>query len=291
MKKLFLIFSLILINVLVFSQSRNQITYLQLLQKNKLEELKSFLEIWKNDNPNDIELHIAYFNYYMNKGLINQQILGQMPNSNYSVYTKRMVKEPEASLAIESLNNALLIDPERIDIHIGKIELLKMNEKYHELLLSIENMFSRIDVNNNIWRYKNGVYLNDVGKNGEEVIVNAINNVIYSIRENDNLIDLGLQISIIENKYFPNNVIALNHLGLYLIDKKQYTEALSILKKAHIIDPLDEIVIVNIGYIYETLKEYDKALEYYRLIKNSKNADLRLYAINSIDRINSINKK
>ncbi|WP_304223143.1 hypothetical protein [Gracilinema caldarium] len=62
-QKCLIAFLIVLSMVSLFADDKS--TYLQLLQANKIQELKKHLEQWEKKSPQDPELLIGYFNYYI----------------------------------------------------------------------------------------------------------------------------------------------------------------------------------------------------------------------------------
>jgi len=285
MKKWLCLGILVMSASFVFSQSEYQASFYKLMQAGRIDDAKGMLADWERSNPNDIELAICNFNYYMYMGTVTENTIGKMPDGRYGAYPKTYVKEPQYSIALGYLDKALAIDADRIDVHIGKMQYLDMNQKYSELESCIAAMLSRIDINANKWNFKNGKPLSEYGKNPEQVIINAINNVISVIRYNEDLFDIGYNISIVENKYFPNNVIAINHLASYLLDKGEAQAGIDLLLKAYSIDPTDEVIIINIGLAYSKMNSIDEAIKYFSLIIDSKDKRKSDFARQQIEKL------
>ncbi|MEG2070083.1 MAG: tetratricopeptide repeat protein [Bacteroidales bacterium] len=90
----------------------------------------------------------------------------------------------------------------------------------------------------------------------------------------------------------PNNIAALNNLGyIYLVDKDQYEEAISIFTKAIEKDSLFVNAICNRGVAFENLKQYENARQDY-LYANSidETFEPAILGLNRLDKITG-NKK
>jgi len=96
---------------------------------------------------------------------------------------------------------------------------------------------------------------------------------------------LDITISIVENKYFPNNVIAINHLASYLLDKGEAQAGIDLLLKAYSIDPTDEVIIINIGLAYSKMNSIDEAIKYFSLIIDSKDKRKSDFARQQIEKL------
>jgi hypothetical protein len=92
-----------------------QITYETLLNGSRYSELYTHLQLWENEEPDNPEVYVAYFNYYLARN--------RSPGSKAAGYTAGF-KVDDVLIGVEYLNRGLVTSPERLDMHFGKIFIL-----------------------------------------------------------------------------------------------------------------------------------------------------------------------
>lgn len=286
MKKItLLLFILIVTNI--FSQNLNQEKYINLIQNNKLDELFTHLQKWEEQNENDVELCIAYFNYYLRIGQTSKTILGPLGDGGYGLYEKQFYDKKPTEVALLYLDKALKIAPNRLDVHFGKSNILARTNQYDKLKNAIITFLNYSKEINDNWYWSNNVSFKDQGWSVEEAMTSGVTdylNIMLSDYENSktyiqDVLNLYLQ------KY-PNNVIGLNVAARYYDLKGDTTTKISLLEKAHEIDPLDYIIIGNLAYTYESIKDNTTAIKYYKLMLEIDNESSQQYGRNGLERLN-----
>lgn len=173
MKKIyFLIIFLFLMN---FLYSNDKDIYLDLLNNNKLSELKIHLEKWEKKEPTNPEMFIGYFNYYIRKGSKSGvsidkypkgekqlaitdpktgEIIGYMNDS--TIYNYEDIKQ-----ALIYINKGLTYTPDRLDMHFGKIHILGEIKDYNTQCISLINVLELSTKNKNKWLWSDNEKIPD----------------------------------------------------------------------------------------------------------------------------------
>ena len=109
----------------VHSQKKFKEDFNSLIKKNDLAKIEILLKDWEKSYPNDIELQIAYFNFFIRKSTKSKVSMGQRGNGEYAIYEHKNYDNIFYIKAIDALDKALKINPNRLDVHFGKCSFLK----------------------------------------------------------------------------------------------------------------------------------------------------------------------
>jgi len=268
-----------------------QKTYENLFNEKEYNKILDHLQLWQKNEPNNPEMFIAYFNYfiYRNKfsgisidkekkgteptlAITDQQsgeIVGYMNDST-------QYDTDDVLTAVEYLNKGLIIAPNRLDMHFGKIHILNDIGFYEmagkELFVTLETSKK---INNN-WLWAN----NEIIENGELFFIDNIQDY-YSLWLNASTEEAYNQIKLCAEKQlelYPENIYAHNILAVYYSMNNQFQEALKYFLQAENINPDDCIVLTNIGRVYLNLNDKQKAEEYFRKVLQIGNEQDKQYA-------------
>ena len=256
--------------------------YLELLKSQQYDELLTLLGRWEKAEPSNPELYIAYFNYHFNRGRRSVQKMGQAPDGRYLMYEQREYDPTHAKSALASINKALSIAPNRLDIHFGKARLLSELRDFKAQKDAIVTILEQSKRNGNRWLWSSGVALTD----GEASMFAGIED--YLGEWFDRFAETGpylKEVAELETTLYPKNLWGWNILAGYYREVGDYRNALSCLLKAEALDPNDPVVVANIGQCYAMLKEKEKALEYFRKIENHPAPQIRNYALEWIEKL------
>ncbi len=160
-------------SVLLFADYKQD--YISLLDGKKYDTLKILLDKWINKEPENPEVYIAFFNYYLSKGRISgvaieskpkgdQQIAITNPDSGEIVgYINDSNKYDGNDLkkAFEYISQGLSISQNRLDMHFGKIHLLGQIEDYHKQCDQMIKTLSISKINSNKWLWDNNKEIKD----------------------------------------------------------------------------------------------------------------------------------
>ena len=263
--------------------------YEELFSKGDYEELYDHLQKWETQEPNNPELYIGYFNYYINRNRFSGIFLGEQmgspalelqdPETGEIVgYISESVQynDEDIAKALEYLDKGLGFAPNRLDMYFGKIHLLNELELYERAGSEVLSLivFSKNINNQWLWSaYENDVSDEDItsygsGKiieDGEDVLLESLQDY-YGLWLNVGTDQSLEQMRICTEKQvelYPDHIFAYNVLAVYHFLKEQYHEALSVFLKAEKINANDCIVLVNIGIVYVRIGDNQKAEEYF----------------------------
>ena len=151
-------------------------TYRELLDEEKLVELYEHLQKWEIAEPENPELYIAYFNYFLRKGSepgveikenINQDqeslvITDPETGKIMGYIIDAMIYDYEdINHAIEYLDRGLEHGPNRLDMHFGKIHLLNDIKDYKNASKALVIVLQMSIKNKNKWLWEDNESIDD----------------------------------------------------------------------------------------------------------------------------------
>lgn len=280
----------VLLSTKLFADEKS--TYIQLLQNNKMDELKTHLEKWEKNKPNDPEMFIGYFNYYLSMASSDKIIFGgNNPPKNGTYMTINDQKTGEkigylygevtydrsyAEKALQVINNGLELFPNRLDMHFGKTRLLANLQAYNEqknYLLKVFNIGSKI---NNKWLWSDSKNLEEP----EEVFISSVHDYVSEWLNSDNKVAFECSKPICEVmiKYFPKSIYGYNDCGIFYAISGDLVNAEKYFLGGYQVDSDDDVVIGNLAYLYESKNDKNNAIKYYTLLTKSKDKSTQNYA-------------
>jgi len=268
-----------------------QKTYEDLFKENKYDELLNHLQLWQNKEPNNPEMFIAFFNYFIFRNRFSGISIDKEQKGNEPIleitdqqsgeivgYMNDSIQYDTNDIltAVDYLNKGLVIAPNRLDMHFGKIHILNEVGFYEiagkELFVTLE--ISQ-DINNN-WLWAN----NEKIENGETFFINNIQDY-YSLWLNAKTTEAYNQVKLCCEKQieiYPKNINAYNIIAVYYSINRQFQEALKYFIQAEKINPNDCIVLINIGRTYFNMNDKQKAEEYFNKVLQIGNEQDKQYA-------------
>jgi tetratricopeptide (TPR) repeat protein len=307
MKKSYLVFGVIL-TVMLFilpgcGHSDNfdrkyQEKYVNLFEANKYDELFAHLQLWESKEPNNPEMFIAYFNYYIHRNKssgisIDRERWGEGPtmaitdpqSGEIAGYMNEATQydTEDVLIAVEYLDRGLTIAPNRLDMHFGKIHILNEIGRYK---MAGNGLFDTLVISkkiNNKWLWADNEELED----GEPVFIYSIQDY-YSLWLNAATEESYEQVKLCAEKQieqYPEYIHAYNILGVYYSMNKQLQEALKYYLQAETIDPNDCIVLINIGRTYAGMNNKQKAQEYFNKVLEIGDEQYKQYARNYLNQL------
>lgn len=284
MKKLIFL-SFLLIGSFLSADNKEQ--YLKLLNSNRLPELYEHLLTWEKEAPEDAELIIAFFNYYLRKGYapglafksrldrkaesalaITDPVTGEIlcylaDNPGYI--------EDDLRKAFEYINRGLVLYPDRLDMHFGRIHLLGQIGDYESQGKGVASVLDLSRENSNNWKWSDGERL----PAGEDFMLNTMQDYIQNWFQSGTAAGMEAARFIGEREIslYPDQVFGYNNLALYYALDRRYKEALEIFKKGEERFPEDCIVLLNIAYTYLQLGEKLSAKEYLNKVIKTEDAE------------------
>jgi tetratricopeptide (TPR) repeat protein len=264
-----------------------------------MEELKKHLDKWANKSPTDPEMFIGYFNYYINMARNEQIVLGgknspkgdtffsitdPKTGENIGYMYNEVNYNPEyAEKAMQTINEGISIAPNRLDMHFGKTRFLAELHAYDKQRDYIIKIFDQGNIIQNEWLWSDSKKVED----SENFFINAIHDYISEWFNSDNktAYESIKTISELLIKYFPQNTIGYNDLGLYYAQKGDLENAKMQFLNAYDVNHMDYIVIGNLAYLYSVQKNKEEAIKYYTLMAQSDNIEYAEYAKKQLDKL------
>lgn len=273
-----------------------------LVSKKDTVKQQQLLEKWKNEEGNDPELFVAYFNYYVNKSKQEMITLGQDPQGKDALQIMdqdKTKKEPVAYLyentsydsnllkkGFDWITNGITKHPNRLDMRFGKIYMLGELEDYENFTTEIIQTIDYSNTIKNEWTWTD----NKPVENPQDFMLSSIQGYqlqLYST-ENDDLLDNMKRIAETVLKYYPDHIESLSNCAVVFLIQKQYDQALVALLKAEKINPTDLIILNNIAQAYKLKGNSNDAIKYYELIIKHGDQNDKEYAQ---EQINQLKKK
>lgn len=256
---------------------------------------RTLLMKWEKAKPNDAELYIAYFNYYVTKSktevvTINHtangsNVLKAGKNGDPAGYTSEVgYKKEPLNKGFKYINSGISKFPNRLDMRFGKIYMLGENYNYTYLTKELVSAINYGHTINNKWKWTDNKPL----EKPEQFMLNAVQEYvaqIYNVGKSQ--ADNMKLISETVLKYYPKHVESLSDLGLAYTLKEDLDNALKTLLKANAIAPKDFIVLNNIANIYSKKGDDENAIKYYEQALKYGDQEAKDLASSEIKRINS----
>jgi len=291
-----LLFTFTLIHSQVFGQTFKQQFYELSVEENVLVQ-EQFLENWKKIDPNDPELYVAYFNYYVKKSINEVVRIDNNPNNRDGFHVENEGGETVGVIYSDTHYDVDLLDkafhyidigiekyPNRLDMRFGKIYVLGEDRDYEKFTSEIINVIEYSAVNKNQWFWTD----NQLLENPKETMFDAIQDyqILLYNTEKDDLLENMKQIAEAVLKYYPDDVRSLSNLSIVFMLQNEYDKALDSLLKAEKLTPDDFTVLGNIAQAYKLKNDIKKAVKYYELMFKYGDEEVKQYAKQQIEELN-----
>ncbi len=262
---------------IAYGQKDFQSQFKVLFEKNDIAGQEKLLQKWEKEKPDDAELYVSYFNFYLNKSRQENLSLNSKPQSKDSLkITKEDDKNVVAYLgtevsyekkdfdkAIEYISKGIEKFPNRLDMRFGKTAAFGRIEDYESFTNELVKAIDYSNINKNQWLWLNGKPI----ENPQKMFLSTVQDYFVQIYETgDKNTNFLKQIAEAVLKYYPDNVENLSNLAIYYMLKEDYDNALTPLLKAEKLAPTDFIVIGNIAWAYFLKNDKKNSLKYYELL-------------------------
>ena len=288
MRKRMLLGAALLALAMAAGAAEDKAGYIKLLNDGKMEELQSYLESWKSKAPEDPELCIGFFNYYLNMARSERIVFGgqkpprkgdyfEIADSDTGKKVGYMYGEvdydPEyAGKALAVINEGLQRAPDRLDMRFGKTRLLAELRAYEAEKDYLIRTLERHDANRGAWYWSDGLPFED----GRAGFIDALHDYIREWFELQSPAALGyardLSARLIAS--CPDSVVAYNDNALAHAQLGDLPSAERSFLKAYELDGSDYVVIGNLAYLNEVKGDKAAAIRFYELLLAAPNRQL-----------------
>ena len=260
----------------------------QLFDKNDLAGQEKVLKRWESAQPDDAELFVAYFNYYVTKARKETLTLGrERPNGESVEMTKTDDPKVKAYLGSDIsytkddidagfayIDRGIVKFPDRLDMRFGKAYMLGQIGDFDRLTDEVVKTVERSAANKNNWMWT----LGKPKENAQKTMLLGVQD--YVVMLHDRLDDASAsshirRIAEAILKIYPENVENLSNLAVSYLLKKDFDAALVPLLKAEKIAPKDLVILGNIAYCYFNKHDKANAVKYYELLRKSGDHDAK----------------
>ncbi|MGZ3812587.1 MAG: tetratricopeptide repeat protein [Mucilaginibacter sp.] len=252
---------------------------------------------WTKTQPEDPELYVAYFNFYVRKSMRELVNLETTQHGDKSL----QITDPKTGKVVAYMNDGVTYDkdmvekglhyidigiekfPARLDMRFGKIYILGKIYDYENFT---QTLIAAIDYSQKInlkWTWTNNKPVDD----SKKFMLSAEQTYITQLYEaGDGQAKNMRAIAETVLKYYPDHVENLSNLGITYIITKDYAHALEPLLKAEKVAPTDGIVLNNIAYCYELKGDKLNAIKYYELTEKYGDDRAKRSAKQKLDELN-----
>jgi hypothetical protein len=239
------------------------------------DAIPSLLERWESSSPDEAELFIAQFNYYFHA--CRQEIVTMVdtqPWTEHLVVTDTLTGDTTAymfsqlvyndsifELAMSAINRGLKLYPRRLDMHFGKIYILRERGVIQAHVEAIKRVINEHAKYHDRWLWANAKPLEDV----DETFTGAIQDYCYALFNLPQAeLDGVEQISTLMSQLYPSDVRFYSNLGACRLMRQDFSTALPFFLKAHELVDDDPVVLSNIAYTYRMLGDTETSIAWYQ---------------------------
>lgn len=251
--------------------------YIELLKEEEYKKLLLHIQKWEEEKPEDPEMFIAYFNYYINRSKKAGVSLDTTPpdqDEKTLVFTdpntgevrgyisdRIIFDEEDVRRGTAHLDKGLELHPDRLDMHFGKIHILGEIVDFKSQKEQLITVLKISEQNNNEWLWSDSKKLEDA-KNFMMKNIQSRLRTIFEL-ESEEAHNYIKEVSLEMIRIYPNHIYGYNNLGSISCFQKRFDDALNYYKRAEEIDPRDMIVLNNIAQLYRELNDKENAILYY----------------------------
>ena len=295
--KIILIFFTVCLNVQTIKAQDFKQQFRTAFQKQDTTEQKNILDKWSQENDNDPELYVAYFNYFATQSKKEMITLGQNPKGENVlqimdkdtsetepvgfIYGETYYDTDLLTTAFQYINKGIENYPNRLDMRFGYIYMLGESEDYDLFTTEIIKTIDYSAINKNQWTWSDGKPL----ESPKETMLGSIQGyqlTLYNTEE-DKLLENMKNIAQAVLKHYPNHIESLSNLSVVFLIQGEYDKALEPLLKANKLTPNDTIVLNNIAQTYKLKGDKKNALKYYKMIVKQGDEEAKEHAKQQIE--------
>ncbi len=292
-----IILTILLSGLLLTSAGQNfNQQFNSLFDKKDVAGQEKLLAQWNSTNPNDPELYVAYYNFYVRQSMKEVVGLENQPKGGHSLemkdstgkvagYMNDLIEYDTSYLnkGFEYIDKGIKMFPNRLDMRFGKIYMLGQIMNFEAFTNEILKTIDYSKSNANAWLWTDNKPQDDA----KLFMLSAIHEYVLQLynTEDDKLLDNMKRICETVLKYYPDHVESLSDLSIVYLINKDYDRALEVLLKAEKFAPTDFIVLNNIALAYMRKDDKVNALKYYRKVLKYGDTDAQATAKEQIDKL------
>ncbi|MGG8494954.1 tetratricopeptide repeat protein [Tenacibaculum sp. TC6] len=276
MKRILGIAVTILISQIGFSQDY-ELEFQKYCETNDTINQLKVLTKWKSDKPNNPELFMTYFKYYLIKS--RKEVLElstDKPNGERFIVKDSLnqttgylgsqiyYNQKELKKGLDKIDEGIKLYPNRLDMRFEKVYVLGEVEDWEGFTSEIIKIIKHSITNNNDWGWR---YNKKYDGNEKEFLLDIQNFQLQLYNTgNDNLLKNMRQIANTILKYYPNHIESLSNLSITYLLTGEYDKGIEALVRAEKINPKDYIILGNLAQGYKLKGNKKKAIEYYQKV-------------------------
>ncbi len=251
--------------------------YENLYSESKFEEIFQLLVDWEKAEPENPEMFIANFNYYLQKSQQEVMQMDTKPGEGQNLtiadtatgepvgylYSKIYYNDDLFNKAQKYLVDGLKVNPYRLDMYFGRIYSLRERGMLEDHVSEIINVIEKHKTYRDKWLWSNNEKLRD----SEAMFSGSMQDYNYALFSLKPPYISGIrEISAELIKLYPDDLRYYSNLGACNLMEEKWDDALKILEEAEKIDKTDYIVLGNIAYAYMMKGDKKQAISYFEKV-------------------------
>lgn len=251
------------------------------------------LRRWEAASPNDAELFVAQFNFYINRA--KQEIIVIDPESAEgddvlaisdggqtvgTIHGQTTWDKDLSAKALASIRKGIALYPDRLDMRFGCVHFLGLTEDTDGVVREIVATIERSTKNGNAWLWSQGKPVGEPptsAKDPREFMLSIVQTYVGQLYENGR----GKEIRTIAEAVlavYPDHVESLSNLAFTYILEEDFDRALELLKKAEKLGPEDAVVLGNIAWCCLSKGDKAGAKKYYKKVLKYGDVESKTFA-------------
>ncbi len=255
------------------------------------------LEKWEKAEPDNPEMYVAYFNYYVQRSTQEIIAIGNQPKGEdvleiidqdstqqetvAYMYGDTYYDQALLEKGFDALDKGIAKNPTRLDMRFGKIYMLGQSADYERYTTEIIKTVDYSAVIKNSWTWADNKPLEDP----KNFMLGSIQGSVVQLYNTEDEVLLDNMKRIVEAvlKHYPDHVESLSNLAIIYLETEEYDKALEPLLKAEKLAPTDYIVLANIAQTYKLKGNHKAAIKYYKKVVKYGDDDAKAYAMEQIE--------
>lgn len=263
-------------SVASFAQSYSDKFY-DAMNADDLPAQRQALAEWELAAPNDVDLYIARYNFYVNAGSnevvmidadepTEESFVIKTDSGDFYMHSVMTFDEKMADSGLFVIAEAIKAYPNRLDLRFGEIYFLGQLERWDAFADAIVRTIDHSSEITHLWTFPN------VDGGGVELMTEGVLDYQAQMLETIPMDNLSAEDSamvlrmrrVAERmvKAFPRDVPSVNLLSVTYTIFKDYENSIKYLLRAEKMAPNDEIVLSNLASVYNKMGKKKQAKQY-----------------------------